>query len=380
LHEGLILDDIEFFEIKKFALQAMQFAAILATSDADFIQLPNSLEVAEILDPENRCLPRFFIYDEYDARLSLLRKKIKSGNIPAEEMMALEMEVDAIEDQVREHLSKKLQPFYKSLHQAFEAVAELDFQLAKATFSLRNQLCRPEISSRKTSFTSLFNLEVKNSLSERGKHFQPIDIEQEKSPCIITGANMGGKTVLLRSVAVAQFMFQFGFYVPASTAHISPVDDVCCSFSRQADRRSGLSAFAAEIVFIDEILLRAALGEELLVLLDEPAQTTNPEEGTALVSAIATVLLRNHTRSLITTHYSGIHCDCKKLNVKGLKLPQDGSRITIEDIGRFMDYSLEPNDGSNAPMNAINIAEVLAVNDELLAVAKVVLKMKRGEK
>ncbi|MGB3005490.1 MAG: hypothetical protein WBC06_03205, partial [Chitinophagaceae bacterium] len=107
-----------------------------------------------------------------------------------------------------------------------------------------------------------------------------------------------------------------------------------------------------------------------LVLIDEPAQTTNPEEGVAIVSAIAEILSENKTRSLITTHYNNIICSCRRLNVKGLNVPEGEVKITTESINEYMDYSLEENTNGKVPMNAIQIAGMLNVDEELLNRAK----------
>jgi DNA mismatch repair protein MutS2 len=61
----------------------------------------------------------------------------------------------------------------------------------------------------------LFNPEVAEALRLKNKKYQPVDINLTDGPALITGANMGGKTVLLKSVALAQYMFQYGFFVPA---------------------------------------------------------------------------------------------------------------------------------------------------------------------
>ncbi len=51
---------------------------------------------------------------------------------------------------------------------------------------------------------------------------------------LLTGANMGGKSTLLRAAAVAVVMAQLGCYVPARAARLDPVDRI---FTRMGEAR-----------------------------------------------------------------------------------------------------------------------------------------------
>lgn len=372
LQAGIILDDIELFEIKKFALLVSELKELC--SDNHLVLLSDAEAVVSILDPEHKRIPRFFIYDEYDERLAPLRKKLRQFSTPPAEKASLETDCSEIEDCIRQQLSEKLLVHHQALNQSFTAFAELDFLLAKGVFCISNNCCRPLIAKDETVYSALFNIEVQDWLQKKGKSFQPVDISILASACIITGANMGGKTVLLKAVAVAQYLFQFGFYVPAAKAVIVPVQKVMCSFESLSNIKSGLSSFATEIVRISSILQTVKSNANTLVLMDEPAQTTNPAEGAAIVSAIASILQNNKIRSLITTHYSNVTGIFRRLNVKGLKVPPGETNITAENITAYMDYSLEENTTGSAPLNAIQVAAMLGVDDELLDKAKEALQ------
>ncbi len=368
LQAGMVLDDIELFEIKKFALLVAELIEMPAVTG--LVEMTTAEEAIIILDPEHKRIPRFFIYDEYDERLAPLRKKLRQFSTPPAEKAILETECSAIEDSVRQQLSDKLLVHHQSLHQSFMAFAELDFLLAKAAFCIHHCCCHPVVAKDETVYTGLFNVEVQDLLQKKGRDFQPVDVSLLAAPCIITGANMGGKTILLKAVAVAQYLFQFGFFVPAAKAAIVPVEKVLCSFEIVTSTKSGLSSFATEIVRINSILQQAKSNTKLLVLLDEPAQTTNPAEGAAIVSAIASILKNSNIRSLITTHYSNIKGVFRRLNVKGLKVPVGNTNITAENITAYMDYSLEENTTGKAPVNAIQVAAMLGADEELVSKAK----------
>ena len=142
----------------------------------------------------------------------------------------------------------------------------------------------------------------------------------------------------------------------------------------EQDEMNGLSSFASEMLKINEILKRAK-SERLLVLIDEPARTTNPVEGMAIVDAIVRHLNAQDSFTLVTTHYSGLKSDCKRLRVKGLRQDLDKEvRITPKNINNFIDYSLVEDVAGDVPQEALRIAEILDFDSEVLASAREFLK------
>jgi DNA mismatch repair ATPase MutS len=253
-------------------------------------------------------------------------------------------------------------------------LATIDILFAKAIQAVKNDMSRPHVALESTSYTQLFNPWVKNMLKQLHKTFQPVDISISPGPCLVTGANMGGKTVLLKTVALAQYLFQFGFYIPAKEAAVVPVDDIMFSMGDDQSELSGLSSFAAEMMNIDQILLAARSGKKILALVDEPARTTNPSEGRAIVNAIITLLAKSGVRSLVTTHYSNISASCRKLRVKGLLTGQLNEQITVSNINNYMDYSLLEHDADDVPLEALRIAEILGIDKDLIRQAAMFLK------
>lgn len=91
------------------------------------------------------------------------------------------------------------------------------------------------------------------------------------------------------------------------------------SIGENTQNEEGLSSFANEILNINGIIKKVKQEGTYLVLIDELARTTNPQEGTALLKSIADILLKYMQTSVITTHYSGIGDRYNMLRVKGLK-------------------------------------------------------------
>ena len=65
--------------------------------------------------------------------------------------------------------------------------------------------------------------------------------------CIITGPNMGGKTTLLRSVALCVILGQMGCFIPASRGEIGTVDKIFSRVGSSDDILNNRSTFYSEI-------------------------------------------------------------------------------------------------------------------------------------
>lgn len=380
LKGGEVLDDIELFELKCAALVCVKLRETLRESNVDCVEIPDLKEVVSLLDPQNTQVPHFYIYDSYSAELAEVRKQIKTidssgdghaGTGKREELMCRASE---LEDEVRRRLSATLRPLSDNIEAALTEAGRLDLIQARAGLAHDEGFCRPTTTDdRYSSFEGLFNPVVKQILSESGKKFQPVDIALVAGPTVITGANMAGKSVLLKSIALAQAIAQFGFYVPAASAVISPVDEILLCIGDEQSELTGLSSFASEMMRIDGILQRLRSGVKALVMIDEPARTTNPTEGKALVDALLSVLAGFASPSLLATHYSGLKAPCRRLRVKGFIEERCNGTIRPGDINSYIDYSLVEETEDAVPLEALRIARLLGVDTALLDCAEQIM-------
>ncbi len=379
----VILDDIQLFEIKNFAMLAGDIAKqVSALGIAAIAPLPDLSHVVVLLDPDRSGVPHFYVYDSYDPRLPQLRKELRAlqtkqqpDAVTEKRIAELWQQNAEVENEVRNSLSHRLSPFADNMISALNTIACFDILLAKCRLNQRYSLCKPTIGET-VSYMGLLNIRLHDVLTEKGGLCQPVDISFGHGACVITGANMAGKTVLLKSLGVAQLMAQFGFYVPASSAQIVPVDDVLLCIGDEQDEMSGLSSFASEMLKINNIIQQTKT-RSLLVLIDEPARTTNPYEGMAIVDALVEFLNAQASFSLITTHYSGLGAPCKRLRVKGLRPDVEmPAMITPENIVGLIDYTLTDDNAGNVPHEALRIAEMLHFDAEVLNNARNLLKTK----
>ncbi|MBE7516505.1 MAG: DNA mismatch repair protein MutS [Chloracidobacterium sp.] len=152
---------------------------------------------------------------------------------------------------------------------------------------------------------------------ERGRHpivetfgsgsFIPNDIVMNNSTdrlLIITGANMGGKSTILRQVALIQVMAQIGSFVPAAAARLPIIDRIWTRVGASDDLASGRSTFMVEMTETAEILHNAT--PRSLILLDEIGRGTSTFDGLSIAWAVAEYLHNSpehSAKTLFATHY-----------------------------------------------------------------------------
>lgn len=369
LYDGAVLDDIELFELKTMAMQSLEVARLNRETGITAADIPDVTSAVEILDPENTKAPYFYIYNAYSPELAEVRERLKSADPDSSEAAELFAEASRIEETVRTRLSASLRPMADSLRRALTGMGKTDLLIAKALLADSMGLSRPEVCNEgDISYEGLFNPQVADALGSKRKVFQPVDIAAGSGVTLITGANMGGKSVVLKTLALAQAMMQTGMYVPAARARAIPVDEIITSIGDSQSELTGLSSFAAEMLAIDRAVRREAGSDRLLILIDEPARTTNPEEGRAIVRAILSYFSSAKAVTVVTSHYSGLTAT-RHLRVRGLSENTSGTLHKPSDIAELMDYSLIPAKEGEVPREALRIATMLGVSQQVLDLA-----------
>ena len=367
-----VLTEVELFEVKLLAhLTGKATVALADLGLSDGLPLPSLADVFRALDPDATGIVHFYIYDSYDPRLPALRRELKqlqeSGG-DAQRIADLVAEQNDIQQRVCVRLSDFLATRHADLAAALDTLALTDFVVAKAVLVRQMGLVHPRLASA-TSYHGLFNPRLRQRNADLGLRYQPVDIDLTHGVTLVTGANMAGKTVLLKSVGTAQMMVQCGFFAPAAEAAVEPVAAVVSSIGDEQNEMNGLSSFASEIIKISDIVERCR-HERLLVLIDEPARTTNPVEGKALVQALIEMLDAADSLSLVTTHYSQLGTTCRRLRVRGFVEDLCDMPINPQNINRFIDYSLTADTTDEVPHEALRIASILGCDADLLERAK----------
>ena len=212
-------------------------------------------------------------------------------------------------------LTEELRAQLPAIEMAAQAVAELDFVNAKALFHRRFNCVIPEIDPAPESLLSSGRLELnearhpllEENLRATGGEVVPVSfaLDDEKNAMVISGANAGGKTVVLKTTGLLALAALSGISVPAKSARVPFYASVLADIGDHQSLAANLSTFTSHVGNISRML--EVCEAPALVLLDEVGTGTDPEEGSALGVAVVDHFRRVCGAHVIaTTHYSGL--------------------------------------------------------------------------
>ncbi|MDU3801740.1 MutS-related protein [Paraclostridium bifermentans] len=395
-----ILDEIELFEIKNFAINVnkiMEYYSKL-NLNVDYINFKNLGKVVKLLDPDNLKLTTFRIYEAYSKQLLLIRqnklnveKEIFSStdieNI--EKLKKKRLEIVIQEDKevlkIRKALTEELYYYLIDVKENTTNIGKLDLLIAKADLAIKYNAIKPSINEEnKIYFKDLVNPNLQRILDSQGKQYIPISIELDKKITIISGANMGGKSVSMKTIALNLYLFQCGFFIFAKEANLCILDFIYLVSDDMQDINKGLSTFGAEIIKLKEITKLIKLRDGFIAL-DEFARGTNPIEGRLLLKSICEYFKQYNSISLISTHLDDINISdvdyyqvigLRNVNFEGLKrqinlkIGTDKSSNGVKILQEYMDYRMEKvSKETKVPKDAINICKLLGLDNEIINIA-----------
>ena len=122
---------------------------------------------------------------------------------------------------------------------------------------------------------------------------------------VITGPNTGGKTVTLKTIGLLSAMAQSGLHIPCQAgSKISLFKNIYADIGDEQSIEQSLSTFSGHVKNIIRIIDKA--DHHSLILFDELASGTDPQEGAALARAIMNHLVQEKVTSVIATHYPSL--------------------------------------------------------------------------
>jgi DNA mismatch repair protein MutS2 len=122
---------------------------------------------------------------------------------------------------------------------------------------------------------------------------------------LVSGPNMGGKTVALKTVGLCALMAQSGLDVPAEPGAVLPLfETVLADIGDAQSIEQGLSTFAAHLGRLDAMARSA--GPRALFLLDEVGAGTDPAEGASLGRAALKHFAHAGAWAIATTHLGSL--------------------------------------------------------------------------
>ncbi len=204
-------------------------------------------------------------------------------------------------------LSEELRAQLPAIEIAAAAVAELDFVNAKAVFHQQFRCSIPEVGADGLDLVEARHPLLEENLRASGGVVVPVSftLDDENNAMIISGANAGGKTVVLKTTGLLALMALSGVSISAKSGRVPFYATVLADIGDHQSIAANLSTFTSHVANIARMI--ELCEPPALVLLDEVGTGTDPEEGSALGVAVVDHFRRVCNAHVIaTTHYSGL--------------------------------------------------------------------------
>ncbi|KAJ2949250.1 hypothetical protein O0L34_g6203 [Tuta absoluta] len=302
-----------------------------------------------------------------------------SVSMTTEELVVLDQqakeslnEIQKMSNIVVASLLKELRPFMSSLYKLCENVAELDILISMAQASSVGSYIRPEFGTY---------LDIRNSvhpLLDYNSQVMPVPNDIFASPehnfTVITGPNMGGKSIYIKQIAIMQIMAQLGCFLPATNAVLRLCDRIYSRIGFNDSIELNASTYVFEMKEMQHMM--AGLTKSSLVIIDELCRGTCIEEGTSIAWAICEELLTSDAFIFFTTHFmyltrlQDIYCNVVNrhtaVSEEEISQTQNGQKRLVYqhkiELGatKIEHYGLALAEKTNLPDDTVKLAKELA--------------------
>ncbi len=208
----------------------------------------------------------------------------------------LQIEEEREVQRILDALSREVGSHAAQIDANVEMLARLDVLGAKAELAFQSRSVVPELS------------DAPSLAIERGRHpllgeravAQSLAVDETNPLLVISGPNMGGKTVALKMAGLFVVMAYCGLQIPAARSCIGRFERVVADIGDEQSLMANASTFSARLERMREIIERA--DTLTLAIVDEIGGGTEPTAGAALAIAMLERLLERGARAIVSTH------------------------------------------------------------------------------
>ncbi len=273
---------------------------VTASGEGTFVTLRGGRYVLSLAAAERRRLPGI-VHDR-----SATGKTVYVEPIDIVELNNQLAELDADERLEVHRILREMSAWVRgrsaALRAAQQVLARFDELNARARLSLDLQATVPTLDPSARTLRIVRGRHPLLLLAAK-REVVPLDLtlEGECRSLVISGPNMGGKTVVLKTVGLLTLMALSGLHVPAADGTVIPwVDAIFVDIGDEQSLDFDLSTYAGHLRNMRAILDGATARS--LVLIDELGAGTDPDEGAALGTALLREVGARGSLSVTTTH------------------------------------------------------------------------------
>jgi DNA mismatch repair protein MutS2 len=312
-----------------------------------------------------------FVHDVSSSGQTVYIEPVEALNMN-NEIRQFEAEEQREIERILRELTKHVRQNREYIDQNTLYLAELDVIAAKSKLTQKLNghipiLAEKNYLSVKEAYNPILRLKNLGIRKEENREkIIPLFLKMDKDErCLmITGPNAGGKSVAMKTVGLLCLMVQSGFGVPADPTSELPVfSGLFVDMGDDQSIEDDLSTFSSRLQWMRETVKQFESGS--LVLIDEAAAGTDPEEGGALFQSFIERMLQQDCKVIVTTHHGS------------LKVFAHEHEMAVNGSMEFDQATLSPTykfkKGIPGSSYAFEIAQRMKLDENVLKRAKVIL-------
>lgn len=157
-----------------------------------------------------------------------------------------------------------------------------------------------------------------------------IAMTQDNNMVFLTGANMAGKSTLMKTIGVSFFLAHLGFPVAAKNLEFSVKEGLCSSINTPDNLSMGYSHFYAEVMRVKKVAEEVAAGKNMMIIFDELFKGTNVKDAYDATHAVTgSFAAYNNCFFIISTHIievgEALKAACNNIQFKYLPTTLEGT-------------------------------------------------------
>lgn len=229
-------------------------------------------------------------------------------------------------------LTSEIRPYLPELKKSYFLLGLIDFIRAKAKLAIELDATAPLLINEKVIEWNRARHPILYLAHQKlKKPTIPLKVElnDENRILIVSGPNAGGKSVMLKTIGLNQYMAQCGFLVTMSPdSKLGIFGNLFIDIGDEQSIENDLSTYSSHLTNMNFFL--SHMNKRTLFLIDEFGTGTEPNLGGAIAEALLENFVKSKAKGVINTHYTN------------LKIFADKNRGLINGAMKFDAEQLEP--------------------------------------
>ena len=217
-------------------------------------------------------------------------------------IQSLLSDIESEKQRIVKECTKQVAKNTTALLSNLDSMTQLDVAYAKGCWAYKKDGCIPLLQTKDHAFS--FEHACHPLIDAKKVVANTYRCSAKQACLMISGPNMGGKSVTLKTIGLFMLLAHAGFPVLCHSAHVPYYDSFYFDIGDQQSIENNLSTFSSHISKIARITSLSTSNS--FILVDELGNGTDPSEGESLAIAILEALIQKGCTIVTSTHFNQV--------------------------------------------------------------------------